>query len=81
MYKNNKRFTVIVDNYLQIEQLEFGQVHKFSHCKNKNITWVSLFEKAYLRLFKKVGTLHEVTNNILNIMPEVIKISQNAIIK
>lgn len=31
--------------------------------------WISLFEKAYLKLFKKVGTLHEVTNNILNVTP------------
>lgn len=43
MYKNNKRLTVIVDNYLQIEQLEFQQAPKFSYCKDKNIMWISLF--------------------------------------
>ena len=80
-YKNNKRFTVLVDNYLQIQQLEFEQVQAFSHSKDANTLWISLFEKAYLKLFKEVGTIHEVCNNILNVMPEIVKISDNAVIK
>lgn len=80
-YNNNQKVTVLVDNYLQSQESEFGSVQVYSHFNNKNVFLASLFEKAYRKLFKSIGTLHEVCNNVLGVYPEVIKIASNAVIQ
>ena len=80
LFKGNKKVTVLVDNHIQCEKVESADVQIHSHCRNKNVFWVSLFGKAYRKLFKE-GSLHETCHRVLGVFPEVIRISNKAILK